>query len=64
MLWDTLIANFTLPKLETAELTQAMTLKVKHWALKKMAEQFKNFKKTLYSNYVRKEKTSRISKAQ
>ena len=46
-LYDKLIASFTLPPL----LSETEKKKVKHWTLMKMAEQFRNFKKTLWSTY-------------
>jgi len=52
-LWDKLIAHFTLPVLDTIEETQKMTIKVKHFALKKMAEQFNKYKNKLYRQYVK-----------
>jgi hypothetical protein len=58
-LWQSLMSHFTLPTLATDELTQAMTMKVKEWALKKMATQFQTFKKILDQHYL-KEKGSRI----
>ena len=50
------MSHFTLPVLETDALTQAMRLKVKEWALKKMATQFQTFKKILYKNYLKERK--------
>ena len=38
--WDKLIAHFTQPVLDSEARTKAMTDKVKHFALKKTAEQF------------------------
>ena len=56
VLWTKLIARFTLPVYDTTERTQAMTKKVKHWALKKMAEQFNNYKNRLYREWQSKQK--------
>jgi hypothetical protein len=39
--------------LATATETEALKLKVKKWALKKMAQQFNNHKKKLYNNYIK-----------
>ena len=44
-MWNSLMTHFTLPVLETDEVTQQMTRKVKHFALKKIAELFKEWKK-------------------
>jgi hypothetical protein len=41
------MSHFTVLVLETEALTEAMRLKVKEWALKKMATQFQTFKKRL-----------------
>ena len=51
MLWTNLMANFTLPPEEDEE-QKVIEPKVKAWALKKMAEQFCNFKKILYKDYI------------
>jgi len=56
-LWNELISHFTLPEFETDEDTAAMRLKVKEWALKKMAEQFRGWKKRLWLRY-QKDKTA------
>jgi hypothetical protein len=56
-LWASVIAHFSLPVLESDELTQKMRANVKEWALKKMATQFQSFKKKLNSDYVKKNKT-------
>ena len=56
-MWNSLMTHFTLPFLETDELTQQMTRKVKHFALKKMVELFKEWKKRLYHKYALKKKT-------
>jgi hypothetical protein len=37
-LWTRLSSKFTMPMLATAELTEALKLKVKKWAIKKMAK--------------------------
>jgi hypothetical protein len=58
-LWTRLSSKFTLPTLATAAEIEALKLKVKKWALKKMGQQFNNHKKKLYNNYI-KNKTSRI----
>ena len=55
-LWQSLMSHFTLPALATDELTQAMRLKVKEWALKKMATQFQTHKKRLYQYYLKEKK--------
>ena len=52
VLWNKLIAHFTLPVLDSEARTKAMTDKVKHFALKKMAEQFNKYKNRLYREYV------------
>jgi hypothetical protein len=52
LLWEFLIAKFTLPTQETPERENEMRRRVKYWALSKMAEQFKNFKKILYAKYL------------
>jgi len=49
-LWDTLKSHFTLPP-------ECDELKVKDWALKKMATQFQTFKKRLYADYIKENKT-------
>ena len=56
MLWDKVRAKFTLPVLDCLEKTEAMTKKVKHFALKKMAEQFNKWKNRLYRDWVDKKK--------
>jgi hypothetical protein len=45
-LWTRLSSKFTLPTLATAELIEALKLKVQKWSLKKMAQQFNNHKKS------------------
>jgi hypothetical protein len=69
MLWKKLLVNFTLPAPEvdpeaeepTEEDIQrqkeALVKKVKDWTLRKMAEQFKNWKKRLYTDFILKDKT-------
>ena len=54
--WDRLKAHFTFPELETEVLTEAMMKKVKHFALKKMAEAFNKYKNRIYREYVNSEK--------
>jgi hypothetical protein len=39
--------------LATIELTEALKLKVKKWALKKTSQQFNNHEKKLYNNYIK-----------
>ena len=56
VLWNKLIARFTLPVLGSEQQTKAMTEKVKHFALKKMAEHFNNYKNRLYRAYVKNKK--------
>ena len=66
-LWKTLMDNFTLPHqneedeahpLEGDEnIKDSIEEKVKEWALKKMSEQFINWKKRLNRDYVQKGKT-------
>ena len=56
-LWNKLIAHFTLPVFEDDEAkTIAMRKAVKHFALKKMAEQFNKYKNRLYRAYVKDKK--------
>jgi hypothetical protein len=59
-LWEELISHFSLPVYAIDEETEKMRLNVNKWALKKMAQQFNNFKNTLYRNYVKDKKTSRM----
>ena len=54
--WKKLMAHFTLPVFDSPERTEAMKDKVKHWALKKMAEQFNKWKNRLYRDWVNKKK--------
>ena len=65
LLWETLMAHFNLPP-EYDEIEADGTpisgglerrLRVKEWALKKMAEMFRNHKKRLHLDYVAKNKT-------
>jgi hypothetical protein len=53
MLWTKLMVNFTLPP-EVDPEDNAIEKKVKAWTLKKMAIQFKDFKKRLNLDYVEK----------
>jgi hypothetical protein len=55
-LWTRLSSKFTLPTLATTGEMEALKLKVKKWALKKMAQQFNNRKKKLYNNYIKNKK--------
>ena len=64
-LWEKLMAHFNLPP-DYNEIDADCTpipvglerrLRVKEFALKKMAEAFRNYKKTLYAKYVAKKKT-------
>ena len=52
LLWNKLLSWFTLPVLDTALDTEKQTIKVKVWALKKMAQQFNKFKNNLYRDYL------------
>jgi hypothetical protein len=72
-LWRKLMVNFTLPAPEVdsdeedpdeAEkiARQNMVQKVKDWALKKMAELFKHWKKRLNNKFVKKNKTPDFDK--
>ena len=56
VLWEKLRAHLTLPVLDCPERTEAMMNKVKHWAMKKMAEQFNNWRNRLYRDWVEKKK--------
>ena len=51
-LWDKLGSFFTLPVLETEDETNKMMLRVKKWALQKMAVQFNKYKNRLWADYV------------
>ena len=57
-LWEKLIAHFTLPVVEDDDehgtKTKTLRDKVKHFALKKMAEQFNKYKNRIYKEYVEK----------
>jgi len=61
-LWNSLMINFTLPE-EVDPDNRVIEKKVKVWALKKMAEQFKNHKKRLHLKYVLKDKTPEFTGA-
>ena len=50
-LWNDLMAHFTLPEYEDDADTAALREKVMEWALKKMAELFRQWKKTLWLKY-------------
>ena len=56
------MAYFTLPP-EEDPLDKKIERKVKAWALKKMADQFKNHKKRLYHEYILKNKTPQFTGA-
>ena len=58
MLWDTLMTYFSLPE----HLSDAQGEKVKKYALKKMAAQFYNWKKTLWSDFGKQDKTSEFTR--
>jgi len=61
VLWDKLIAHFTLPIFDDDEArTNAMREKVKHFALKKMAEQFNKYKNRLHKAYVKDKKVPKF----
>ena len=51
-LWDKLSSYFTLPVFEDEQETEAMRLRVKHFALRKMATQFNKFKNRLWADYL------------
>jgi hypothetical protein len=51
-LWESLIPHFTLSATESLELAETQKEKVREWALKKMAAQFNNHKKRLWTTYV------------
>ena len=55
-LWTKLMINFTLPP-QVDPKENVIERKVKAWALKKMAQQFSNWKKRLTVDYIRKGKT-------
>lgn len=50
-LFDKLMTHFTLPPCDNEEQANEMLKKVKHWALKKMAEAFNAYKKRLWKEY-------------
>ena len=52
VLWNKVICHFTLPVFDTPEATKACLDAVQHYSLKKMAEQFNNYKKRLYVQYL------------
>ena len=49
-LWESILGSFSL----LADLPQRRKDKVKEWTLSKMAEQFNNWKKTLWRKYEKK----------
>jgi hypothetical protein len=51
-LWESLIPHFTLPATEDLNLAKLMKQKVREWDLKKMATQFNNHKKRLWTAYI------------
>jgi hypothetical protein len=51
-LWESLIPHFTLPTTEDPKLAELQKEKVREWALKKMAAQFNNHKKRLWTAYI------------
>ena len=51
VLWNKLMTNFTLPPEVDAE-NPVIARKVKAWALKKMAQQFCNYKKRLHTDFI------------
>ena len=55
-LWAKLSSYFTLPVLENEEKTEELMLRVKYFALRKMATQFNKFKNRLWAEYVKAEK--------
>jgi hypothetical protein len=61
-LWSELMEYFTLPPEEDPK-AKMIEGKVKAWALKKMAKQFKNHKKILYHDYILKKKTPEFTGA-
>ena len=50
-LWNDLMAHFSLPECEEEDDTAALRDKVKMFTLKKMAELFRQWKKTLWKEY-------------
>jgi hypothetical protein len=55
-LWNSLMTNFSLPPEEDPN-NPVIQRQVKSWALKKMAELFKNWKKRLNEQFVENDKT-------
>ena len=53
-LWNDLMAHFNLPECEDPTAAEKLRAKVKQWTLKKMAELFRVWKKTLWKNYLKK----------
>jgi hypothetical protein len=51
-LWKSLIPHFNLPVTESLEDAEKQKKKVREWAIKKMAAQFNNHKKRLWTAYV------------
>ena len=56
-LFTDLMAHFKLPECDTDDETTEMRKKVKQFALKKIAELFKNWKKSLWQQYQKDKKT-------
>ena len=56
-LFNDLMGHFKLPECDTEDETAEMRKKVKQFALKKMAELFKNWKKSLWQQYQKDKKT-------
>ena len=54
VLWDDLMAHFTLPELDNRDDTAKLREKVKEWTLKKMAELFRVWKNRLWRQYLKK----------
>jgi hypothetical protein len=50
------MAHFNLPECEDPAVAKKLREKVKQWTLKKMAELFRVWKKTLWKNYLKKKK--------
>jgi hypothetical protein len=57
-LWNDLMTHFTLPEYEDDADTAALRSKVKAWALKKMGELFRQWKKRLWQDYKKKKEES------
>jgi hypothetical protein len=55
-LWNDLMAHFNMPECEDPTAVAKLRAKVKQWTLKKMAELFRVWKKTLWKNYLKKNK--------